>query len=206
MPLMGLPKSILIMFSTCSMKFYNVLSWFLLGFKCPPPMGHTPICPLCWAVVVLRLLPVMVFPLLGCSCAHMSPNLGLAFAGLWLCKCFPRSCSCLCLAVDVNMFPPFMVLSGDHWKEGAMDIFPAKEGKYPQFPCQGGETWQYLPYWQWDHSLDLVKKSIKSFPLFNLRKVTLDFLRRLSEPKLLTHICPLLLGCVCASLVTIPER
>ena len=78
--------------------------WFCSGF--PRSWSY-----LCWAMGVNRLSlvlnltllgcgfdqasRVLVLPLLGCGYAQATPSLYLAFAGLWLCTCFPLSVSCL---------------------------------------------------------------------------------------------------------------
>ena len=48
---------------------------------------------------------VLVFPLLGCGCAHNFPHLGLGFARMWFHSVFPWSWFCLCWAVVIHMLP-----------------------------------------------------------------------------------------------------
>ena len=69
-------------------------------------------------VLVLPLLgsgfpqasPVWVLPLLGCGFEQAFPGLGLAFVGLWLCSGFPQSWSCLFWAVVMHRPPPVLIL------------------------------------------------------------------------------------------------
>ena len=65
---------------------------------------------LCFAVVLQRLPPILVLHLLGCGYSQISPGLGLAYAGLWLCTYFPKSWCCLSWAVVVQILPQVMVL------------------------------------------------------------------------------------------------
>ena len=55
--------------------------------------------------------PVFVLPLLGYGFSWATPRFGLAFAGLWLCKGYPRSLSYDCWAVVVHMLPPRLGLT-----------------------------------------------------------------------------------------------
>ena len=60
---------------------------------------------LCWDVVMHRLSPLFVLPLMDCGFPQASSSLCLTSVGLWLCIDFPMSWSCLCWAVVVNRLP-----------------------------------------------------------------------------------------------------
>ena len=63
---------------------------------------------LCWDVVAYRLLSILVWLLLVCSCAQASPGLGIGSAVLWFCSDFPWSWSSICWAVIIHRLPQFL--------------------------------------------------------------------------------------------------
>ena len=67
---------------------------------------------LCLAVVVYRILPVLVLPLMGYCSAQASPHLGIDFAGLWFWSGFPQSWSGLCWAVFMHRLASVFAFAG----------------------------------------------------------------------------------------------